>query len=79
MRNISKSEMLFYFEEINRRLASSNKQGEIIIAGGAALTLVYNARDSTRDIDAIFHPKEDMTRIIRSMADEYNINQDSKM
>ena len=76
MQNISKKEMLSFFEEINRRLAFKNKQGEIIIAGGAALTLVFSARDSTRDIDAIFHPREDMTKIIKSMADEYNLNQD---
>lgn len=68
--------MLRYFEEMNRRLALEGKFGEIVIAGGAALALVFNARESTRDIDAIFQPSEDLRKIIKSMADDYNLNQD---
>jgi len=52
--------MLKYFEEINQHLVSQNMYGEILITGGAALTLVFGARDSTRDIDAVFHPIDDM-------------------
>ncbi|MCL2405426.1 MAG: DUF6036 family nucleotidyltransferase [Defluviitaleaceae bacterium] len=68
MRELSKSEMLSYFVEINNRLAATNQHGEIVLTGGAALTLVFDARDSTRDIDAIFHPTADMRKIINSMA-----------
>jgi len=63
MRELSKNEVLTYFEEINRRLKSDSKHGEILVTGGAALTLVFNARASTRDIDAIFRPIEDMRKI----------------
>lgn len=76
MKELSKQDILKYFEQINIRLAKENKYGEILIAGGAALTLVFNARQSTYDIDAIFRPKEDMRAIIKSMAEEYNINED---
>ena len=73
---ISKKDMLTYFEELNRRLVEDNKQGEIIIAGGAALTLAFDARDSTRDIDAVFQPKDDLGKIVENMADEYGLNKD---
>jgi hypothetical protein len=76
MRELSKDETLKCFEEINRRLALDGKHGEILIMGGAALTLVFNARDSTRDIDAIFRPIEDMRKIIDSMADDYDLPHD---
>ena len=76
MRELSRDETLAYFKEINRRLALEGKFGEILITGGAALTLVFNARASTRDIDAVFRPKEDMRKIISSMADDYNLPYD---
>ena len=76
MRELSKAETLKYLEEINSRLAAEGKHGEILITGGAALTLAYNARASTRDIDAIFRPIEDMRKIISSMAEEYNLPYD---
>jgi len=73
MQKLSKSEILLCFEEINKRLAANNQHGEIVLTGGAALTLVFNARDSTRDIDAVFRPVADMREIISSMAAEYNL------
>ena len=76
MRELTKDEMLKYFDEINSRLAKENKHGEIIIAGGAALTLVWGARNSTYDIDAIFEPKEDMRTIISDIAAAYKLNAD---
>ena len=76
MNELTKKEMLKYFEELNNRLARREKYGEIIIAGGAALTLVFNARESTLDIDALFHPSEDMRQIIESMANDYELPPD---
>jgi len=76
MAKLSKNEILALFEEINYRLASSNKHGEILIVGGAALTVMFNARNSTYDIDAIFQPKEDMRKIIKSIANEHDLHQD---
>ena len=76
MRELSKNEVLTYFEEINSRLKSDSKYGEIFITGGAALTLVFNARDSTRDVDAIFRPIKDMRKIIGSIAEDYNLSHD---
>jgi len=76
MAELSKNDILNYFEEINRRLAQKNKTGEIVIAGGAALTVVFNARDATHDIDAVFAPPQDMREIIKSMAKDYNLHDD---
>ena len=40
MRELSKEDALKYLEEINNRLAAEDKHGEILLTGGAALTLV---------------------------------------
>ena len=76
MQELTKDEMLMYFEEINRRLATLDKHGEILIAGGAALTMVFNARNSTRDIDAIFQPTEDMRKITKEIASQFDLPED---
>ena len=76
MKELKKKDMLRYFEEINSHLASKDKYGEIVIAGGAALTLVFNTRNSTYDIDAIFEPKEDMSKIIKDVAQANGIDDD---
>jgi len=67
---LTKEEMLVHLDELNQRLEQKGKHGEIILAGGAALTLVFNARDATRDIDAVFAPTDDMREIIKQIANE---------
>lgn len=52
------------FEKLNDGLAARGETGEIGIVGGAVMCLVYNARNATRDVDAIFEPAQ----IIRSLA-----------
>jgi len=76
MDELKREDMLHYFEEINEHLAVADKHGEILIAGGAALTLVFQARNSTYDIDAIFEPKEDMRKIIKDVAQANGIDDD---
>lgn len=73
---LSKKDILEYFELVNDELAKLNKYGEILIGGGAALTLIYEARDSTYDIDAIFHPKADLRDIISKIAKEKELQED---
>ena len=73
-RKFSKKDMIKYLGEINKKLVERGKFGEIIICGGAALTLVYEARNSTHDIDAVFKPKEDLKEIIDEITCENNLN-----
>jgi len=70
----TKKDMLKYLEKINEKLEQRKIFGEIIICGGAALTLVYEARNSTRDIDAIFRPKEDLKEIIDEISRENKLD-----
>ena len=73
---LSKDDILQYFEEINIHLKAAGKQGEIIMCGGASLACIYNARNSTYDIDALFKPTEDIRKIISTIASEHDLNDD---
>lgn len=68
--------MIRLLEELNRRLSEKNLYGEIIIVGGAALALAFDARDSTRDIDCIFEPSPPIREIISDMEKEYHLPKD---
>lgn len=44
------------FRRLGDRLARRGVVADIYVIGGAAMTLAYDARRSTRDIDAVFQP-----------------------
>ena len=52
------------FELLDRELGSVESEGELYLVGGAVMCLALNARDATRDIDALFKP----TRVVREAA-----------
>lgn len=57
-----------YLEEINGEMASREISGEIIICGGAVMSMVYEARTSTKDIDGLFVPTGPINEIVRAIA-----------
>lgn len=63
------------FVEVNERLKQIEAKGEIFLFGGAVMCLCYEARMSTRDIDAIFSPKELFYKIIRDIAEERHLDE----
>ena len=44
------------FRRLGDRLVRRGVVADIYVIGGAAMTLAYDARRSTRDIDAVFQP-----------------------
>ena len=62
--SLSKTEILAALKQLNDLLAEAGVIGEICLFGGTAMVLVFNARLSTRDVDAIFQP----AALIRELA-----------
>lgn len=73
---LSKNDIEKLLIEVNEKLKERGKFGEIIIAGGATLALVFNARNTTKDIDALFRPSQEMREIINEIANENDLDSD---
>jgi hypothetical protein len=73
---ITKKQIGLLFEKLNSALSNLGEFGEIGIVGGAVMCLVYNARESTRDVDAIFEPKSILSRVAKQIAKEEGLSED---
>jgi hypothetical protein len=61
---------------LNEKLEVEGVTGEICLFGGTAMVLAFNARLSTKDVDAIFQPPEIFRRLASRVASEMNLPAD---
>lgn len=54
---MDREEIVALLTALGATLRQRGIEGEMYVVGGAAIALAYDARRSTRDIDAIFEPK----------------------
>lgn len=71
-----KSEIVKYLHMLSEKLRQRNVKGEICLYDGAVMCLVYDARPSTKDVDAIFQPAEIIRDAAREIAAEYGLPDD---
>jgi hypothetical protein len=46
--------------QLSERLVARGLVGEVALDGGAAMVLAHRARISTKDVDAVFVPKQEI-------------------
>src|SRR5215467_3538214 len=63
------------FRRLGDRLVHRGIVGDIYVFGGAAMALAYDARRSTRDIDAVFQPHGVVVDEARVVAAEMGLPQ----
>lgn len=61
------------FGSLNAELKKLRATGEVTLCGGAVMCLVFKARQSTKDIDAVFAPAREMRKAIRAVAERYGL------
>lgn len=73
---ISKEDIERFLKEINDEMKNRNITGEIVICGGAVMTMVYEARPSTKDVDGLYVPTGPINEIAWNIAVREGIEAD---
>lgn len=70
---LDKEKILKALALLDEKLHAQETIGEICIFGGAAMILAFDGKFTTRDVDAIFIPKDAVNNSISAIADEMNL------
>ena len=70
---MTKSDLIVGLELLGKKLQERDLEGEIILTGGASMCLVHDARDMTKDIDALYEPKSVINEIVEGIAMELGL------
>lgn len=73
---LTKDQIKRYLQEMNDRLAEKDVEGEVVLCGGAMMALVYDARPSTKDVDALFAPTSAIREVAKEIAEEHGLEDD---
>ena len=63
-------------EKLNGELRVMGVIGEVCLYGGAVMCLLYDARPSTKDVDAVFRPTKQMREAIARVAEAMQLRKD---
>ena len=67
---LTKERILGALGLLGKALAKEGLYGEVLLTGGAAMCLAHAARDMTKDVDALYEPKEAVNRLAKQIAEE---------
>ncbi len=70
---LTKERIIIALDSLNQRLTEKGVTGELCIFGGATMILAFDARESTRDVDAVFVPKTEIYQAAEKIAEEMNL------
>lgn len=55
-----REEIVAALTALGARLSARGIEGEVYVVGGAAIAIAFDARRATRDVDAVFEPKQEV-------------------
>ena len=76
LKKLTKAEILAALTRLAELAQEEGVRLEMTLYGGAVMMLAYDARDVTKDVDAIVHPPEVARRLIARVAAERSLHGD---
>lgn len=73
---LTRTEIVTALQRLDVLLREKGVSGEVCIFGGAAMVLAFDARESTRDVDAIFVPNQEVLDCARQVSEEMELDVD---
>ena len=73
---LTREQILAALAALNERMRVRDLHGELGLVGGAAMVLAFQARASTKDVDAIFSPTAEIRAAVAEVARELDISPD---
>lgn len=70
---LSRDQILRLLESLNAELETRNVRGKLYLAGGAVMCLAFEARASTRDVDARFEPSSEIREAALRVAEKEGV------
>jgi len=74
LKKLTKQEIASALGRLSELAASEGVRLEMTLYGGAVMLLAYNARQVTKDVDAIVHPPDGRRRLIARVAGERGLH-----
>jgi hypothetical protein len=65
---LTRERILGLFAELDDELCRMGIRGDVFMVGGAAMTVAYDARPATRDVDGIWHPSTEVRQAAAQVA-----------
>ena len=75
-REFTKARILHALQALGKELTHEGVRAQIFIVGGAAMALAYSTRRVTKDIDAVFEPKQTVYAAAAKVAEELGLPED---
>jgi hypothetical protein len=73
---LSREDIATLLDELADELETQGAHGDLFLVGGAAMALAYSRRRATRDLDAIFEPKQVIYDAAQRIGDRYGLPSD---
>jgi hypothetical protein len=76
MEPLDRSAIIGLLQDLDRELGQLGVRGQVYVVGGAAISLAYDERRATMDVDAVFAPTSEIRTAARRVADDHGLEPD---
>ena len=73
---LTRAQIDHLLHELDGELARAGIKADLLMVGGAVMTIVFKAREQTKDVDAIFEPEAPVRVAIAQIAKRENLSED---